>query len=238
MKINWSYIKAFALFAVVIFLYSFSVKRNTRRNLEKVSVEFTNGENLYITDAAVNKLLIVNKSTTKSVAKDSLDLNMLEKRLDDNPMIAKADVFLTVNGELGAIITQRQPIARVLSEKSFYIDSDGKAMPLSPNHSARVPLVIGVTKEQVEEVFPLLREIEQDTFLKENVVSVERDEKRKYILGLRNLDFKVTFGKIEHVNRKIENFKAFYKKMRKDKKFDAYQAVNLEFTNQVVGIKK
>lgn len=238
MKINWNYIKAFALFAVLIFLYSFSAKRNTHRNLEKVSVRFTNGENLYITDAAVNKLLIVNKSTAESVAKDSLDLNRLEKRLNDNPMIANANVFLTVNGELGAIITQRQPIARVFSGKSFYIDSDGKTMPLSANYSARVPLVMGVTKEQVEEVFPLLRKIEKDSFLKKNVVSIDRAENGKYTLGLRNLDFKVVFGKIERVNRKIENFKAFYKKMLKDKKFEAYQAVNLEFTNQVVGIKK
>ena len=45
-------------------------------------------------------------------------------------------------------------------------------------------------------------------------------------------------GKIENLEQKIKNFKAFYKKAMKDKKLNAYRRVSLQFDNQVVCTKK
>ena len=52
------------------------------------------------------------------------------------------------------------------------------------------------------------------------------------------LDFEVELGKIENLEQKIKNFKAFYKKAMKDKKLNAYHRVSLQFDNQVVCTKK
>ena len=49
-----------------------------------------------------------------SIRKDKLDLNNLEKSLDDNPMIEKAEVYATIDGKLKAVIKQKTPIAQNL----------------------------------------------------------------------------------------------------------------------------
>jgi len=148
MKVNWNYIKAFGLLALVIFLYSFSANRNSNRKVEEVSVRFTNGENLYVTENTVNKLLIVNIDTLANRGKEMIDLNSLERILDTQDMIQDADVYLTVDKKLIAKITQRKPLARVYGSKSFYIDLEGKKMPLSKIYTARVPLIIGVGEKR------------------------------------------------------------------------------------------
>ena len=70
MKVNWNYIKAFAILALVVFLYSFSSRRNAARKITEVKIQFTNGENLYVTENAVNKLLIVNADTLHNEGKE------------------------------------------------------------------------------------------------------------------------------------------------------------------------
>lgn len=234
MKINWNYIKAIVLLGLVVLLYSFAKNRNTARNIESISIAFTNGENLFITETAVNKLLIQKREGLKNHPIDTLNLSTLEKVLNQNEMIADAEVYLTVNGVLGVTITQRKPIARVFSGNHFYIDSQGKMMPLSSFHSARVPILVGVGKNQMEAVFPLLKKIENDPFLKHHVVEIKRVSKNNYELQMRALDFSVFFGAMDHMDAKIKNFKAFYKKAKNDGKLKTYKKINLQFENQVV----
>lgn len=238
MRINWNYIKAVVLLALVLFLYSFAKNRNMLRDIQSVSIAFTNGENLYITETAVNKLLIQKEGELKNLSKDTLVLSTLEEVLDDNEMIADAEVYMTVNGVLGISITQRKPIARVLSADPFYIDSQGKAMPLSSYHSARVPLLVGIGKKQMKTVFPLLKRIENDPFLGHHIVAIKRLGKDAFQLQIRALDFSVFFGSMENIDGKIRNFKAFYKRAMDKGKLKTYKKVNLQFENQVVCTKK
>jgi len=62
---NWSMIRLVLMFALVIFLYSFTGKRNLNRKLKNTEVIIVNNEPLFIADEMVNKLLIENKSDIK-----------------------------------------------------------------------------------------------------------------------------------------------------------------------------
>ena len=100
------------------------------------------------------------------MGKEILVLNTVENELDAHKMVEDSDVYLTVNGELRARIKQRTPIARVNAVTPFYVDVTGNTMPLSNNYSAHVPLVHNVSEREVSEVYPLLRKIQEDEFLK------------------------------------------------------------------------
>lgn len=238
MKIKLNYIYGFLWVGLAIFLMAFADKRNSKRLVEEVHVYFTNNENLYITSDDVNNLLIQNQVTPGRVAKDSLDLSKVEAILDHHDMIENAEVYMGIDGKMGALITQRQPIARVLGASSYYIDRNGKEMPLSSNYSARVPLVTGLGKDHIEEAFPLLDYISRDTFLKKNITAVHRNPDGTFQIRLREFDFVVSLGRVSGMERKFSNFKAFYQKAMKDQKLDAYSHVNLRFGNQVVSTKK
>lgn len=238
MKINWNYIKAFVLVGLTLFLFSFAKNRNEARKISEIQLHFTNSENLYVTEEAVNKLLIQNEVKVQSVGKETLDLNRVESVLDTHAMIENAEVFMSIDGKLGATITQRKPIARVLDASFYYIDRQGLKMPLSPYYSARVPLVTGIQEENLQEVFPMVEYIRGDEFLSQHITSIHRDASGFYRLDLRELDFELSFGKPNELERKFNNFKAFYQKAMKDKKLNTFTKVDLQFGNQVVCTKK
>ncbi len=238
MKRSLGYIKAVFLLAFVGFLYGFAENRHEKRKIKEVNVLFTPNENLYVTEEAVNKLLIQNKVAVASVDKETLDLNRVETLLKSNDMIENAEVYLTLDGKLNAKISQRKPIGRVVGNKSFYLDRNGKVMPLSPYHTARVPLLYGFEASNAAEVYPLVEYIKNDEFLTRHITGITRLKGGKYEMDLRKLDFSIYFGKAENIALKFNNFKAFYKKAMKDEKLNTYRKVNLQFGNQVVCTKK
>ncbi|MHA7056241.1 cell division protein FtsQ/DivIB [Aquimarina sp. M1] len=234
MKKILTYLKFIGLVALIVFLFAFTGNRNENRKIKEVEIEFVEEQNPYINELTVNKLLIQNQVGVTDVGKEILVLNIVEKGLDAHKMIEDSDVYLTVNGQLKARIKQRTPIARVNAVVPFYVDITGNTMPLSNNYSAHVPLVSNVSELEVSEVFPLLRKIQEDEFLKKHVVSVYRNQSGDYELGLRVYDFKVIFGRVELLEGKVKNFKAFYQKALKDQSLDKYKIVSLQFRNQVV----
>ena len=239
MRVNWNYIKGLILLGLVAFLYAFSSQRNAAKKVSYFDVKFLGENNLFITHDSVNKLLIQNNETLVNVPKDILDLNELESKISSHPMIEKAEVYLTVNGEVRVEVAQRKPLARVISEPSFYIDSRGEIMPLSPEHSARVILVYGdVDASNLEAVNELLQYIAQDEFLKLYVTEIIVNEEQQFSLAMRTYDFEVVVGTTKDLDKKMNNFKAFYQKAKKDKMLDLYKSVNLQFKNQVVCTKK
>ena len=238
MKINYKYIKAILVLCVVIFLYGFAEKRNSVRKIGSFEVKFNENENLYITEEAVNKLLIQKNVAVTSVDKETLDLNRVETILNNHAMIENAEVFVTLDGILKTKISQRRPIGRVLGEEQYYIDRLGNKMPLSQYYSARVPVLLAVGEKNIKEVYPMLDYINKDTFLTEHVTAVKRVGKEVYELELRQMDFSLYFGRVERIESKFNNFKAFYKKAQKDKLLNTYKMVDLQFGNQVVGTKK
>lgn len=237
MKINFNYIKGILLLGLIVFFYGFAEKRNNNRKLEKIEVYFTQFENLYVTEESVNKLLIQNNIRVPSVGKETLDLNRVEALLNKDEMIENAEVFLTLDGILKTKISQRRPIGRVLGDNAFYLDRLGKKMPLSKSYSARVPVLVNVKEKDIKEAFPLVDYINKDQFLTEHITSVTRLKGGYYQLELRQIDFNIYFGKVDRIDEKFNNFKAFYKKALKDDLINTYKMVDLQFGNQVVCTK-
>lgn len=113
----------------------------------------------------VNKLLIQNYGELRSQPKENIILRSLEQTLKSNEMIEDADVFLTIDGTLGASIKQRTPIVRVNDEAvAYYIDIKGDRMPLSANYSARVPVLNGVSGNNMKDAYFLSSLIFNDSF--------------------------------------------------------------------------
>lgn len=238
MRANWNYIKMMALFILVGLLYAFSSAKNNVREISKTNISFLGDNNLFITHEAVSKLLIQNHGEVKNVPKEILDLNALESALNSNPMIKSAEVYVAVNGTLNAEIKQKRPVARVSTNASYYIDDEGNYMPLSPNFTARVPLVTGyVEKNNLQNAFKVAQKVETDSFLKQHVIEIHQSINGAIALKLRQCKFVVNLGSLELLDKKINNLKAFYKKSLKEKTLDKYSKVNLQFDNQVVCTK-
>ncbi len=238
MRINWNYFKLTGLILGVTALYSFSNERSAEKTVNGITIEFVGNDNLYVTQAMVNKLLIQKYGSLLNVPKEKLVLNTIEKVIETNEMVKKAQVYLTVNGELTTKIIQRQPIGRIEGISKFYLDDEGKKMPFSRNHSARVPIITGkITGKSLEDAYVILEYINKDSFLRKNVIGIHIEDEGKYQLKFRIENFVVNLGSIKDLDIKFSNFKAFYVKAMRDKTLMDYQIVSLEFNNQVVCTK-
>ncbi|PIF00445.1 MAG: hypothetical protein CR994_06200 [Maribacter sp.] len=238
MRVNWNYIKLITLLVVTTGLYSFSNYRNGQKKVNGFDIEFLGSDNLYITQAMVDKLLIQKFGPFVNEPKEKLDLNTIEKVIESNEMVKRAQVYLTVNGELTSRIIQRRPIGRIEGGSKFYLDDDGKRMPLSTSHSARVPIITGkVTGESLKDVYEILRFINKDDFLRKNVIGIHIVSGEKYQLKFRMEQFVVNMGNVDNLEEKFNNFKAFYTKAGKDGTLGQYNIVSLEFNDQVVCTK-
>lgn len=243
MKNKMGYLKVLLLILLVGFLFAFSTKRNAVRKTSEPTIIFSYDDslnnNLFVTHETVSKLLIQNQESVADKPKDIIDLNELENALNSNPMIKQAEVFMTVDGLITAEIEQKKPIARVSTNASYYIDDQGLFMPLSNNHSARVPLVTGhIEKNNLESVYKVAQKVQEDEFLKSHVIEIIQDLDGSIDLKFRKNDFKVKLGTLELMGKKINNLKAFYKKAMRDSILDTYSVVNLEFDKQVICTKK
>ncbi|WP_432671986.1 cell division protein FtsQ/DivIB [Flavobacterium sp. SM2513] len=235
----WTNVRLMLMIGLVVFLYSFTSKRNNARKTNKIIVEFVNNAELFVSYETVNKLLIENAGDLKTIGKDKVVLNKLENTLNEHDMIQKSEVFVSINGVLKAVVTQRTPIARVFSEEgSFYIDSKGNRMPLSKIQTARLPIVLGeITDKNEKEMYDLLWLIYNDDFLKKNITGIEILPSGSLRMTNRNYNYDIEFGKTVEVERKFDNYKAFFQKAVHDTLVDKYKVINLKFTQQVVCTK-
>ena len=240
MKIfTWTNIRLVLMIMVVILLFSFTSYRNEHRKIKRSEVVFVGENKLFLKEEMVNKLLIEKNQDIQTINKVDLDLKKLEVTISKQQMIQKADVFVSVDGVLKAVVKQKTPVGRVFDEAgSFYIDYEGNKMSLSDNYTARVPLISGeinvVKKEKLSEV---LKMIDKDEFLKKNIIGVQVLPNGSLIMANRNYDFQIDFGRTINIEKKFRNYKAFFQKAVSDSTLNKYKRINLKFTKQVVCIK-
>ncbi len=238
MEFKRNIIKLTTLILCITVLCIFSEYRSKHKTIQNLQVEFVGEESVYTTESSVNKLLIQNFGRLENLSKDKVVLNAIEKVLRADDMVKDAQVFLTINGELTTKIVQRKPLARIEDSIRSYLDDEGRLMPFSRHHSARVPIITGkITGKSLEDVYEILKYVNADDFLRKNVIGIHIKEENDYQLKFRIDSFVVNLGGIENMEKKFNNLKAFYAKANKDKSLGNYAIVSLEFDNQVVCTK-
>ena len=223
-----------------MFLVGFSHYKNDAKSVREITIEFEEGNSLFMNYEMVNKLLIQNGKTVVNVPKTVIDLHKLESNVLSHPMVEDASVFLTIDGSLKTIVKQRTPIARVISNlDSYYIDKQAKKMPLSKNYSARVIIVSGdVNVEDHTRIYTLISKILKDEFLKKQIIGVRKLKNNEFVLSTRIGNQKIEIGKIEDLDQKFKNLNSFFNKTMADQTIKNYSVINLKYNNQVVCSKK
>jgi cell division protein FtsQ len=239
MKKTLTYLFSLVLIGSLAFLYRFSSVKNGNKKIKKVVIEFVEGDNNFLTQQIVNKLLIQNSKEVKNQAKSVINLQVLEQRVLSNPYIESATVFFTIDGILKSVVKQRVPVARInTDDSSYYIDKQGVLIPLSATYSARVILVTGeINKNNLKEITGFINVILADDFLKKEITGVHKTQHNEFILSVRSGHYKIAFGSLRNRDVKFRKLKAFYQKAFVDKTIEQYRTINLKYHNQVVCAK-
>lgn len=224
---------------VIGLLYGFAAHRNAVREKGPLKVEFANKEALFISHETVNKLLIQIQNPSDIQEKENINLTLVEEFLQSHEMVENAEIFRALNGELGAIITQRTPVLRVsTATETFYYDKFGQKMPLSENYSARVPITTDTLQgSESMDLITLANRVLSDEVLHHQVIGIDQEDSKgvkEFVLITRQKDQEIVLGSMDQLEAKIAKLKVFYRKTQADSSLAKYKSINLKFHNQIV----
>ena len=214
-----------------------------------IGIKGTEG-NFYVEKEDVLRLMeksmggsLLNKSIS------NINLSKLENELKTNAWIKKAELYFDSRDALHVFVEEREPMARVFTTDgvSFYMDSSGARMPLLDKMSIRVPVVTGFTSAKklrakdsvlLQQVKEVVRFIYQNEFWNAQVGQIDITQEKKFELIPVIGDHIIKLGEGENVEEKLNRLYVFYKQVMSKVGFNKYAALDVQFKEQVVAVKK
>jgi cell division protein FtsQ len=189
------------------------------------------------------------------------DINVgeMEEKILNMPEIEKVEVYKSINGKLTVVAKQRRPIVRIINENgmSYYLDDKGRSMPWSNKFSSRVLIVNGVVNEPAvnvsvtrinfndslkqemltDDIYKLATYIDQSEFWRAQIVQAYVNNDSEFELIPRVGKHRIMLGGVENLDRKLKKLRAFYDKLVGKTNLNAYDTLNLKYTNQIICTK-
>ena len=234
MKNKWRILKILVTVILFGFLLSFSLKRFNNARMENVSINMNQGKTpVYFIDEKDIKDLVKQYNPTKKIG--DVKIPELETKINENPFVDSANVFMNLNGNLNIDIKQRVPVFRLSKNgKDFYVDEKGVEFPISKNFSYPCMLVMGdVEASEYQELGRLIEKIDKDDFCKKYFIGIKK-EKGGYNLLTSDGHFKVELGDLENIDFKVQGFKTFVEKYLVYQNPQKYKKVSVKYNNQIV----
>lgn len=235
------YILFVSLFAYLIIVLTFASTKlgDVKCKGLQVVVDDTD-ENAFVDENDILGLIKRGYGDIKDRKIVSIDKDSLEHVLVRKSVIKSAQVYYSLDGYFHVEITQRKPVLRVLTGGGYYVDEDGKAMPLSEKYTSRVVVATGDISKKFAcaKLYPFVMALREDDFwdaLIEQIVVVNGDE---VILIPKVGNFRILLGNLEDYEKKMEKLLFFLREGIALKGWNVYKEINLKFDNQVVCVKK
>lgn len=183
---------------------------------------------------------------------DSIDLVGIERIIDSKSAVLKSEAYMTRDGALNIMVTQRRPMVRFQkSDGGFYADKDGYIFPLQGNYTAYVPVIDGhipiktsssykgeaQDKEEQEWIGSIIRLI---TYMKEsgtwddNIVQITVQENGDLVMIPREGKERFLFGKPDEIEDKFSRMEKYYTGILPVKGQGYYSTVNVKYNGQII----
>ena len=234
MKNKWRILKILVTVILFGFLLSFSLKRFNNAKMENVSINMNQSKTpVYFIDEKDIKDLVKQYNPTRKIG--DMKIPELEKKINENPFVDSANVYMNLNGNLNVDIKQRVPVFRLSKNgKDFYVDEKGVEFPISRNFSYPCMLVMGdVDASEYQKLGQLVEKIDKDDFSKKYFIGIKK-EKDNYNLLTSDGNYKVEIGDLENIDFKVKGFKTFVEKYLVYQNPNKYKKISVKYNNQIV----
>lgn len=258
--IDIAFVSALVIAIVTLLGFSSAVYNNISYKGLVVTIDHTNNGNFFVVEEDIKDEIDDMGYIVNSHKINEIEIEAIEKRINQYPSVQSANVFKSINGLLNIDIVQRKPIIRVFSNgSSFYIDEYGYIMPLSSKYTARVMVVNGniqmpllpnmsfanseIEKQGPEfklihELYTLSKYITQNEFWDAQISQIFVNKNKEFELIPKVGNHNILFGNSSDLEEKFTKLRLFYLKGLNLTDWNQYDTINLKFKNQVVCTKK
>jgi cell division protein FtsQ len=218
----------------------------------EIEIKGSSDKKSFIDKKDVENILTINKTVVfKNKPVKSIDLGVVESRILKESWIKEAQIFFDNNEMLKVIVEQREPIARIFSSSggSFYIDSNGKRMPLSDRISAKLPVFTGypvdAKKNRTPAELKLIRDIKDlsifllnDPFWMAQISQIDITPSKEFEMVPVVGSHVIEFGDGTALEDKFKKLFVFYKQVASKSGMDKYERIKVQYENEIIGVRK
>lgn len=174
---------------------------------------------------------------------DSLDLDRLEKMLEEKGVVLKSEAWTTSDGILHISIRQRQPVLRFQrGNDGFYVDKEGYVFPLHSSYTADVPVIEGslpaLDNESGEAwargVIRLVNYIQGSRKWKERISGISVNDRGDLELRVSTGKERFILGYPDKLEDKFARMDKYYSHILPAKGEGWYKSVNLKYNKQII----
>ena len=243
MKNKWKYtLIILGIAAVAAYLvFAFGFGNSEKTEYKGVSISIKDSDELqFITEKNIEKILLQNGINLQKMAENDINLEKIETLLQEKcRVIRRVECYKTGSGKLKIDVWQKRPLFRVMGGRNYYIDEMKKEIPLSPDFSAFVPIVTGNTEKTflTGELFEFMLFLQNDNFWQSQITQIDIDKNYEITLVPRVGKHTILLGTLDNYEEKMKNLLTFYKKVSKEKGWNRYSKINLQFENQIICTK-
>ncbi len=248
-----------ALAVGMFLLLGFAVESNKNIPCQKfvVNVNKSCGHDFISADEVRNKIYSLVDTIEGRTVNNGL-LKDIKSIVEGIPYAQNAHIYRTIDGEIRVNVSQRQPMLRVINRQnqSYYIDREGRLLPMNSNYTARVKVATGnihlpyspgtdLSKEKNPEklsasektmrnLYQLASFINDHKFWNAFIDHIAVLPNGEFELIPKNAVHVIEFGGIDQMEEKFRKLMVFYQNGLTRVGWYHYNRINLKFSNQVV----
>jgi cell division protein FtsQ len=238
----------FLFIVVMIWFIARQRKANTFAEGVQVAVQPLPSGDKLISERDVRQALLQSfGNTLEGTELINLEVERMERVLEEDPFVQNADAYIDQNNQLHVRIEQREPVLRILDNNggNYYLDAAGKKMPPSKNFAARVLVATGNVapytpefrekrKSTLKDLFNLTQTLLADDFFGSFIQQVHINNAGEFILVPLVGDQKIVLGSARRLEDKLRRLKIFYQQGMPYEGWRKYETINLKYSGQVV----
>jgi cell division protein FtsQ len=235
---------------VTLLVAAITKKRNDKCSGIHIHISGVKSHYFIDQEDVINSLQSKNKGNIEHCALRDIDLAAMEKILQKNKWIQKAELFFDNNNILQVKIAEREPVARIFttSGASFYIDSSILRLPLSEKFSPRLPVFTSfptdvkvLTRKDsglLEQIRDIGEIINGDAFWMAQIEQIDITPEREFEIIPKIGRQLILFGDGSRYREKFQKLLVYYKQVAPNVGWNTYAAINLKYKEQVVGVRR
>jgi cell division protein FtsQ len=232
---------------------------------KKLDVTVNQDNDLYFLDKIdITQLLKDRGDSIVNQPKHTINVADIERTLNSHAAISSSEVSMSIDGVVKVNVKQRNPIIRVINNDgdSYYLDDEGRLMPLSDKYTMKVLVANGNISEpyskrymysaetighdsalaaisKLDELFAMARFINADPFWKAQIHQIYYNQENDMEIVPMIGDQKIIFGDTTAMEEKFNKLLTFYQQgLSTTGWWYRYSTINLKFRNQIVCTKK
>ncbi len=203
----------------------------------------------FVTDPDIRAMFRSEGMQLQGYPLTEINTRELERILEENAYIRGAEVSTDVTGRMEIRLEQSVPLVRIMPEgrEGFYLDTEGKVLPLSEQFVPHILLVSGnmdasdgsgTGGDQLREIYRFCTYVTKHPFWNEQIVQLYVNRGGEYEMIPRVGAHQILMGSMEQWEKKLRNLELLYDQGLSIYGWNSYRTINLKYTNQVICTKR